>query len=61
MDEWLVYVKNAVLDFSFSQARYSNGMVETTEFGIENCLTSPSLGWKNFISLKDENDKPINT
>ena len=36
-------------------------MEEITGFGMKNSLTLPSLGWKYFNSLRDENDEPIYT
>ena len=60
-DKWMDYGKNDVLCTSFSYARYSKGMEEITEFGMKNSLTLPSLGWKYFNSLRDENDEPIYT
>ena len=36
-------------------------MEESTEFGMKNSLTSPSLANKYFNSLRDDNDEPIYT
>ena len=60
-NEWLPYVKNDVLSTVFCYARYTMGMEELTEFGMENSLTLPSLANKYFNNLRDENDEPIYT
>ena len=60
-DEWLPYVKNDVLSTAFSYARYCKAMGEITGFSIKDCLSAPGLGWKNFNSMRDENDEPIYT
>ena len=36
-------------------------MEELTEFVMKNSLTLPALANKNFISLRDESDEPIDT
>ena len=59
-DEWLPYVKNDVLCTAFCHARYSKAMERITEFGMKDCLSLPGLGWKNFNSLRTE-DEPIYT
>ena len=59
--EWLPYVKNDVLSTAFCYVRYTMGMEELTEFGMKNSLTLPSLAYKYFNSLRDENDEPIYT
>ena len=60
-DEWLPYVKNDGLSTAFCYARYTMGMEELTNFGMENSLTLPSLANKYLNSLRDENDEPIYT
>ena len=60
-NKWMDYVKNDVLCTAFSYARYSKGMEQITEVGMKKSLTLPSLGWKYFNSLRDENDEPIYT
>ena len=60
-DEWLPYAKNDVLCTAFSYARYCQAMEEITGFRMKDCLTAPSLGWKYFNSMRDENDEPIYT
>ena len=58
-DGWLDYVKNEVPSTNFSYARYCRDMEQTTGFCMKNNLTLPSLGWKNFNSLRDESNEPI--
>ena len=60
-DEWLPYVKNDVLCTAFSYARYCREMEEVTGFSMKDCLSAPGIGWKNFISKRDEIDEPIYT
>ena len=60
-NQWLPYLKNDVLSTAFSYARHSRRMEELTGFGMENCLTLPSLANKYFNSLREENDEPIYT
>ena len=59
--EWLDYVKNDVLCTALSYARYSKAMEELTRFSMKDCLSLPGLGWKNFNSLRTEEDEPIYT
>ena len=59
--EWLPYVKHDVLCTSFCYARYSKAMEEITVFSRKDCLSLPVLGWKNFNSLRTEEDEPIYT
>ena len=58
---WLRYAKDDVLCTAFSYAPYCKSMVEITGFSIKDCLSSPGLDWKNFISLRDEEGEPIYT
>ena len=58
-NEWLLHVKNLVLCTAFSYARYCKAMEELTGFSMKGCLSAPCLGWKYFMSLRDENDEPI--
>ena len=60
-DEWVYYVGNVVLCTAFSYALYTKALEEITGFGMKNCLSLPGLRWKNFISLRTEDDEPINT
>ena len=60
-DDWLPYVKPDVLCTVFSYARYSKAMEEITGFSMKDCLSLPGLGWKNFNSLRTEEDEPIYT
>ena len=60
-NEWLPYVKNDVLRTVFSYARYMKTMEEMTGFSMKDCLSLPGLGWKNFNSLRTEQDEPIYT
>ena len=46
---------------SFCYARYNKCMEEITGFSMKNCLSLPGLGWKNFNSLRTEEDEPIYT
>ena len=34
-------------------------MEEITGSGMKDCLSAPGLGWKNFNSLRTEEDEPI--
>ena len=52
--EWLDYVKIGVLCTFFSYAL--KAMEEITGFGMKDCLSLPSLGWKYFFSLRTEED-----
>ena len=58
-DEWLPYVKQDVLCTAFSYARYIKAMEEITGFGMKDCLSVPGPGWKNFNSLRPQEDDPI--
>ena len=60
-DEWLPYVKNDVLCTAHSYARYNKCMEEITGLSMKDCRSAPGLGWKNFNSMRDENDEPIYT
>ena len=53
--------KKNVLCTAFSYARYSKAMEEITGFSMKDSLSAPGLGWKNFKSMRDENDEPIYT
>ena len=61
ISKWLDYVKNDVLCTAFFYARYCKAMEKITRFSMKDCLSAPGLGWKNFNSLRDENDEPIYT
>ena len=60
-NEWLPYFKNDVLCTADSFVRYDNCMEEKTGFSMKDCLSLPELGWKNFNSLRTEEDQPIYT
>ena len=60
-DESLHYVKNDVLYTVFKYASYNKAMEDTTGFSMIDCLSLPGLGWRNFISLRTEEDEPIYT
>ena len=36
-------------------------MEEITEFSMKDSLSAPGLGWKNFNSMRNENEEPIYT
>ena len=55
------HVKNDVLSTALSYARYTKAMEEITGFGLKDCLSLPRLGWKNFKSLRTEENEPIYT
>ena len=59
-DESLSYVKN-VLCTVYSNAQYCFAMQEITSFSMKDCRSLPGLGWKNFKSLRTEEDEPIYT
>ena len=61
VNERLPNVKNDVLCIAFSYARYIKAMEEITGFSMKDCLSAPGLGWKFFISMRDEKDEPIYT
>ena len=61
MNEWLPYVKNDVLCTAFSYARYNKAMEEITGFSMKDCWSLPGLGFRNFNSLRTEEDEPIYT
>ena len=50
MEEWLPYLKMDVLSLAFIYARYTMNMDSLTGFGMKNCLSLPSLGWKYYNS-----------
>ena len=58
-DELLPHVKQDILSTAFSYARFCKAMEEITGFSMKDCLSAPGLGWKNFDSMRDENDEPI--
>ena len=60
-NEGLPCLKNNLLSNLFSNARYSKGMEELTEFGLKKSFKLPSLANKCFDNLRDENDEPIYT
>ena len=58
---WLPYVKNDVLCTAYSHARYIKAMEEITGFSMKDCLSPPGLRWKNFNSLRTEEDESTYT
>ena len=60
-DEWLDYVRQDALCTAFNYARLCKAMEEITGFSMKDCLSAPGLGWKYFISMRNENDEPIYT
>ena len=61
INEWLPYDKNDVLCTAFSYARYIKAMAEITGFSMNDCLSLPGLGLKNFNSSQTEEKEPIYT
>ena len=59
MNEWLPYLKMDVLSLAFIYARYSMNMDSITGFGMKNCLSLPSLGWKYYNCMRTEENEPI--
>ena len=57
--KWLAYFKNDALCTAYSYARYNKCTEEIPGFSVEDCLSAPGLGWKNFNGMRDENDDPI--
>ena len=51
-NEWLPYLRRDVLSLAFINARYSINMESITNFGMKNCLSLPSVGWKNYNSKR---------
>ena len=41
-----------ILSLAFIYARYSMNMSSITGFGMKDCLSPPSLGWKHFMSSR---------
>ena len=60
-NEWLPCVKNNFLCTAYCYARYKKFMEEITGFSLTDCLTLPGLGWKNFNSLRTEEDEHLYT
>ena len=60
-DMWMEFVKNEVMCTATCYPSYSKGMGKFTGFGMKNSSTLPSLGWKYFNNLRDENDEPTYT
>ena len=48
-----------VLSLAFIYARYSMNMEQITGFGMKNCLSLPSLGWKYYNTSRSEEDEAI--
>ena len=60
-NEWLPDVKNDVLSTAFYYARYILGMEDLTGFSMKDSLPLPSLAYKYFICLRDENRELFHT
>ena len=50
--EWEPYLRMDILSLAFICARYSMNMSSITGFGMKDCLSLPSLGWKHFMSSR---------
>ena len=59
--ECIDYVEQDALCTAFSYAWHCKAMKEKTGFSMKDCLSAPSLGWKYFKSMRDENDESIYT
>ena len=46
---------------NFLHAKYTINVRKITGFGRNDCLSHPSLGWKNFNSLRLEENEPLYT
>ena len=57
--EWEPYSRMDILSLAFIYARYSMNMSSITGFGMKDCLSLPSLGWKHFMSSRCVDDEPI--
>ena len=51
---WKPYLISDVLCLAFIYARHSMEMQKMTGFGIKNCLTEASLGWKYFVTYNKD-------
>ena len=62
-DIWEPYLRMDILTLAIIYARYSLNMESITGFGMKDCLSLPSLGWKYFNSKRDQPDliEPIYT
>ena len=60
-DIWLPYVKMDVLSTSYCYARYCGAVQEITGFSMKDCLSLPGLGFKNFNSLRKDQNESIYT
>ena len=60
---WEPYLRMDILTLAIIYARYSMNMQSITGFGMKDCLSLPSLGWKYFNSKRDQPDliEPIYT
>ena len=56
-DIWLPYIKIDVLSTSYCYARYCVAMEKITGFSLKDCLSLPGLGFKNFNSLRTDQDE----
>ena len=53
---WEPYLKLDVLCLAFMYARHSMEMQKVSGFGIEDCLTEASLGWKCFGTINKDRE-----
>ena len=62
-DIWEPYLRMDILTLAIIYARYSLSMKEISGFGMKDCLSLPSLGWKYFNLTRDQPDliEPIYT
>ena len=54
---WEPYFRMDILSVAFVYAQYSMNMENTKGFGMKDCLSLPSLGWKYFNSQRCEDDE----
>ena len=57
--EWEPCFKMDILSLAFIYARYAMNMSSITGFGMNDCLSLPSLGWKHFMSSRCVDDQTI--
>ena len=57
--EWEPYLRMDILSLAFINARYSMNISSITGFGMKDCLSLASLGWKHFMSSRCVDDEPI--
>ena len=57
--EWEPYLKMDILSLAFIYSRYSMNMSSITGFGMKDCLSLPSSGWKHFMTSRTPSEEPI--